>query len=156
MKRGDIYYERNHTVFGTGIQGAGRPVLILSANPIGETVMVAPITKNPTRCDNTNTVEIQSTRFPSTVLLENIRTISTDTLGDYLGKCTVAEMAQVNYTLMGALGLRSRTEDCANDTKADTKALPQETVRSIPDGLLDGIADKMAQAMVNALLFGSR
>lgn len=107
IKRGDIYYVEK-TDKSTGCeQNAGRPAIIISNNignnmsNIKQVVFLTTEAKNklPTH------VSINSAKYPSTALCEQIFTVSDKRLGKYYGKCTEDEMEKINKALAISIGL---------------------------------------------------
>ena len=107
IKRGDIYYVEK-TGKSTGCeQNAGRPAIIVSNNignnmsNIKQVVLLTTETKHklPTH------VSINSAKYPSTALCEQIFTVSDKRLGKYYGKCTEDEMEKINKALAISIGL---------------------------------------------------
>ena len=109
IKRGEIYYADLEPVVGSE-QGGLRPVLILQnnlGNRYSPTVIVAAIkngTPNkhlPTHVD----IAIPTIDAPGTVLLEQIRTIDKQRLGDNLGRLDAAQMKRVEKAAAISLGM---------------------------------------------------
>lgn len=107
MKRGQIYYiESNHQEIGSE-QRAGRPAVIVSNNKNNEnstTVEVVYMTMQP-KNDLPTHVFIRSSLRPSTVLCEQIYSVSTERLGTYIGELTDRELQELDIALSISLGL---------------------------------------------------
>lgn len=107
MKRGQIYYiESNHQEIGSE-QRAGRPAVIVSNNKNNEnstTVEVVYMTTQPKNGLPTH-VFIRSSLRPSTVLCEQIYSVSTERLGTYIGELTDRELQELDIALSISLGL---------------------------------------------------
>ena len=107
MKRGQIYYiESNHQEIGSE-QRAGRPAVIVSNNKNNEnstTVEVVYMTTQP-KNDLPTHVFIRSSLRPSTVLCEQICSVSTERLGTYIGELTDRELQELDIALSISLGL---------------------------------------------------
>ena len=107
MKRGQIYYiESNHQEIGSE-QRAGRPAVIVSNNKNNEnstTVEVVYMTTQP-KNDLPTHVFIRSSLGPSTVLCEQIYSVSTERLGTYIGELTDRELQELDIALSISLGL---------------------------------------------------
>ena len=107
MKRGQIYYiESNHQEIGSE-QRAGRPAVIVSNNKNNEnstTVEVVYMTTQP-KNDLPTHVFIRSSLRPSTVLCEQIYSVSTERLGTYIGELTDRELQELDIALSISLGL---------------------------------------------------
>ena len=107
MKRGQIYYiESNHQEIGSE-QRAGRPAVIVSNDKNNEnstTVEVVYMTTQP-KNDLPTHVFIRSSLRPSTVLCEQIYSVSTERLGTYIGELTDRELQELDIALSISLGL---------------------------------------------------
>lgn len=107
IMRGDIFYINK---FGDAVgseQQSGRPGIIVSNDKNNEhsaTVEIVYCTTKPKE-DLPTHVTIRSTNLPSTVLCEQVTTVSKERLGDYIGSCTEQEMANVSSALEISLGL---------------------------------------------------
>ena len=115
-KRGEIYYIHKGDVRTMGSeQEAGRPAIIVSNNkaneysPVVEVVYLTtqPKTDLPTHCT------IRSAAHKSTALCEQITSVYTDRIGNYIGMCTDDEMDQVDECLMVSIGLDGFCEACS-------------------------------------------
>ena len=107
MKRGQIYYiESNHQEIGSE-QRAGRHAVIVSNDKNNEnstTVEVVYMTTQP-KNDLSTHVFIRSSLRPSTVLCEQIYSVSTERLGTYIGELTDRELQELDIALSISLGL---------------------------------------------------
>lgn len=107
MKRGQIYYiESNHQEIGSE-QRTGRPAVIVSNDKNNEnstTVEVVYMTTQP-KNDLPTHVFIRSSLRPSTVLCEQIYSVSTERLGTYIGELTDRELQELDIALSISLGL---------------------------------------------------
>lgn len=109
--RGDIYYIEKAGYTGSE-QEAGRPAIIVSndqCNQYSPTVEVVYLTTQP-KTDLPTHVVIRSTRKESTALCEQIDSISTSRIGDFIGTATDDEMERINTALMISLDLYVPTE----------------------------------------------
>ena len=81
--RGEIFYIRNESEYSGNVQGGGRPAVIISndignnAGPILEVVYLTTQEKKPLPTH----VKINSSKYPSTVLCEQIDTVNKDKVG---------------------------------------------------------------------------
>ena len=114
IRRGDIYYADLSPVVGSE-QGGKRPVLIVqndTGNLHSPTVIAAAITsrmgKNrlPTHID-INAERVEGLSKDSVVLLEQVRTIDKQRLGDKMGHLDDETMTHVNNALSVSFGLGS-------------------------------------------------
>lgn len=113
--RGEIYYADLDPVVGSEQMGT-RPVLILQnnvGNHFARTVIVAPITsrihtksKIPT---HNNIGMIGRMKYPSVVMLEQLRTLDKRRIGYYIGKLPEEKMQDVTRALCVSLAIRQNT-----------------------------------------------
>ena len=107
MKRGEIYYiTSNYQEVGSE-QRAGRPAVIVSNNNNNnnsETVEVVYLTTKP-KNDLPTHVLTRSTAQTSTILCEQICTVSKLRLGNFIGTLTEKELQEVDIALAISLGL---------------------------------------------------
>lgn len=117
VHRGDIFFADLGTHSGTSVQSGYRPVLVISnnkGNAHSETVTVMPMTGSFKRTDlPCHTVltpeQIKDRRCSfskTTILAEQITTISKSALKSYVGKVDAADvMESIEHTLFVHLGL---------------------------------------------------
>ena len=111
IKRGDIFNAELNPIIGSE-QGGTRPVVIIS-NDIGNrhspTVIVAAITgMNHKKADIPTHINVKghnSFEKDSIILLEQIRTIDKQRLGEYLGTLDNNLMLAINRALAISIGL---------------------------------------------------
>ena len=107
MKRGEIYYiESTYRETGSEQRG-GRPAVIVSNdknNENSEVVEVVYMTTKP-KNDLPTHVFIRSALSPSTVLCEQVNSVSTKRIGTLIGKLTKSEFAAVDSALAISLGI---------------------------------------------------
>lgn len=106
MKRGEIYYITRRDTIGTEIKKS-RPGVIVSTDELNHSsgvVEVVYLTAKPKKEMGTHAT-IHATGVTSTVLCEQIDTVSTDLVGAYCGTCTAEEMERIDYALLASLGL---------------------------------------------------
>lgn len=126
IKRGDIYWiEQSKFRPAVGsMQKPGRPGIVVSNdanNTCSNTVEIVYLTgqpKNelPTHCN------INSTGRPSLALCEQITTVSTEQIREYVGHCTDEEMVQINRCIAISLGLPEPRE-ILREVMPDTPAI---------------------------------
>ena len=90
-------------------QSGQRPVLILSQDVFNDrsgTVIAVALTSQPQRAGFPLTLELQTKGLPkkSWVKISQIRTLSTERLGDLLGRLSPEELASVVEGLNGIIG----------------------------------------------------
>lgn len=106
IRRGDIFYISRTPVIGCE-QFSGRPAIVVSCdvnNKTSETVEVVYLTTR-IKANLPTHVAIQSAKFPSTALCEQVTTVSIMRIGDYYGTCTREEMARIDSALATSLGI---------------------------------------------------
>lgn len=105
--RGEIYYINNDNEYIGNVQGGGRPAVIVSndignnAGPVLEVVYLTTQEKKPLPTH----VRINSSKYPSTVLCEQIATINKEKVGKYIGQCSMAEMKRIDEALAVSIGI---------------------------------------------------
>ena len=107
MKRGDIYFIRSTYREEGSEQRADRPAVIVSNNKNNEhseTVEVVYMTTRP-KIDLPTHVFTRSALSPSTILCEQIFTVSKNRVESLIGKLTESEMQAVNNALAISLGI---------------------------------------------------
>lgn len=115
IERGDIFWielSKYRPAVGS-VQKPGRPGVVVSNdanNEHSQTVEIVYLTSKPknelpTHCN------INSAERPSVALCEQITTVSTEQLRDHIGRCTDAEMAEVDRCLAVSLGIPTMDYD---------------------------------------------
>lgn len=109
MKRGEIYYiKASDTIQVTGSeQRANRPAIIVSNSENNEnanTIEIVYLTTQPKSNIPTH-VRIGSTGRESIALCEQITTISTERIENYMGECTAEEMQKIEKAIMVSLSI---------------------------------------------------
>lgn len=114
IKRGDIYYADLSPVVGSE-QGGIRPVLIVQndvGNRYSPTVIAAAITSRMGKTKLPTHIDIYADRVglarDSVVLLEQVRTIDKQRLGEKMGHLDVETMNAVDDAISISLGLSGR------------------------------------------------
>jgi len=112
IKRGDIYYADLSPVVGSE-QGGVRPVLIIQndvGNKYSPTVIAAAITSRMGKNKLPTHIDIYADRVglakDSVVLLEQVRTIDKQRLGEKMGHLDDATMTAVDDAMAISFGLR--------------------------------------------------
>ena len=127
IERGDIFYvHKNAPTYGSE-QMAGRPAIVVSNdknNQSSETVEVVYLTTQPKTPLPTH-VTIRSTSRVSTALCEQITTVSIERLGDYVGKASKAEMANLETAMLVSLDLYT------GEVKEKVVEVPVEVVKEV-------------------------
>lgn len=108
IKRGEMFYiSRRGASYNGSEQHADRPAVVVSNNKNNENsnvVEVVYMTTQP-KTDLPTHVTIRSTGRISTVLCEQVYSVSTERVGTYIGECTDKEMENIDIALMISLQL---------------------------------------------------
>ena len=110
-RRGDIYYADLNPVCGLE-QGGKRPVLVIQndmGNAHAPTLIVATITTKPDKRKFPIHYLVRDNAafdVPSTIMLEQLRTIDKSRVLGYLGKIAPREMVNIDRALMLSLSLQ--------------------------------------------------
>lgn len=120
VERGEIYWIEPSVWKDTGEHGIKkrRPAIIVSSDAINNrdwTYEVVYLTTQPKR-DEVTHVAVRSGITISTALCEQISTISSEQIGDYVGTCTDAELASIDAALMISLGMDDVRDDFDDGT----------------------------------------
>ena len=107
IRRGDIYYVRGYSDTVGSEQKGFRPAIVISNNvgnkhsKIKQVVYITTKNKNeiPTH------VVINSAKYTSIAICEQIFSVSDERIGRYVGHCTEDEMKELDKALMISIGL---------------------------------------------------
>jgi mRNA interferase MazF len=145
LKRGEIYYVYKQDAASIGSeQEAGRPAIIVSNN-IGNThssvVEIVFLTTKPKNELPTH-VTIRSTNRVSVALCEQITTIDTCRLGDYVGTVSDFEMSQLELALVTSLGLETEVVAPAIDVPSyahelQAAVIERDTYKKLYENLIE-------------------
>ena len=108
IKRGEMFYiSRGGASYSGSEQHSDRPAVIVSNNKNNENSNVVEIVYMTTqpKTDLPTHVTVRSTGRPSTVLCEQVYSVSTERIGTYIGECTDKEMENIDIALMISLQL---------------------------------------------------
>ena len=130
MKRGEIYFIKSTYREEGSEQRANRPAVIVSNNACNETSDVVEIVYMTTKpkSDLPTHVLTRSALSPSTILCEQIHSVSKQRVGTMIGKLTEQELAAVDTALAISLGL-------------DFKPTEEEAVRTLAERVTLEIAE---------------
>lgn len=123
MKRGEVYYITDRNSLGAEMRKA-RPGVIVSndiLNQTSEVVEVVYLTTQPKK-DMTTHTRIKATGLESTVLCEQIDTVSVNLVGNYCGTCSPDEMLAIDRALCASLDIAR----CARTGSSLKIATPEE------------------------------
>lgn len=130
IHRGDIFYVFKYDTVGSE-QESGRPGIIVSNdsnNSCSNTVEVVYLTTQPKK-DLPTHVTTRATGVVSTVLCEQITTVSIDRLGKYVGAITDDDMTKIEEAMAVSIGI---SIEPTPETKVDsTKAVESSNSQSL-------------------------
>lgn len=154
-RRGEIYYienSKNYNNVGPE-QHSARPAVIVSndkCNIFSNVVEIVYLTTQE-KNDLPTHVDIYSTGRKSTVLCEQIHSISKERIGDYVATCTDNEMQMINIALAVSLGLDfEKQEDNVDET---VKSFTPPSERSPDEALYDGLRDDLLKTRTERDLY---
>lgn len=144
IKRGEMFYiSRGGGVSYNGSeQHSDRPAVVVSNDKNNENsnvVEVVYMTTQP-KTDLPTHVTVRSTGRPSTVLCEQVYSVSTERIGTYIGECSDKEMENIDIALMISLQL---------DGNMKTSKKYNETIKEQQEEI--DLYRKKIQAMQEAL-----
>lgn len=144
IKRGEMFYiSRGEGVSYNGSeQHSDRPAVVVSNDKNNENsnvVEVVYMTTQP-KTDLPTHVTVRSTGRPSTVLCEQVYSVSTERIGTYIGECSDKEMENIDIALMISLQL---------DGNMKTSKKYNETIKEQQEEI--DLYRKKIQAMQEAL-----
>ena len=141
--RGDIFYIDPHGVQVGSEQHAGRPAIVVSNdanNRKSGTVEVVYLTTAP-KINLPTHVTIWSTGVKSTALCEQVTTVSTSRVGQYIGHCTPEEIALLNQAVMCSLGLQQQSApDRPADSDKSAVAVERDLYKTLYYDLMNRVA----------------
>lgn len=132
MKRGEIYFIMSNWQETGSEQRAGRPAVIVSNdanNKHSEVVEIVYMTTQPKK-DLPTHVVTRSTAEVSTILCEQIYSVSKQRLGGYIGELSSQELKQIDLALAISLGLDVDTVEVVRDPTAEELEEIRESVRA--------------------------
>lgn len=132
MKRGQIYYVRSNYRGEGSEQRGGRPAVIVSNdknNANSNTVEVVYMTTKP-KTDLPTHVYIESALRPSTLLCEQISTVSEERIGEWIGELTESEVEDLDVALAISLGMKSESGQLDTETLEHLNNLQVELDRT--------------------------
>ena len=112
--------------------GGGRPAVIVSNdknNAKSNTVEVVYMTTKP-KTDLPTHVYIESALRPSTLLCEQISTVSEERIGEWIGELTESEVEDLDVALAISLGMKSESGQLDTDTLEHLNNLQVELDRT--------------------------
>ena len=141
MRRGDIYYVNRDESreFGHEMQ-AGRPAVIVGVTGGPKLLQVVYLTTQP-REDLPTHIQISNSRRPSTALCEQVDTVDSARIGDYVGTCSDQEMRMIDIGLLIALGIETGKDRADEELKI--KLIRTEAERDTYKGLFERLTERM-------------
>lgn len=164
VKRGDIYWIKKSEYRPTigHVQNPGRPGIVVSNdanNAFAFTYEIVYLTGRPKKELPTHCA-INSSERPSIALCEQITTVSSEQIAEYVGHCNEAEMAEIERCLAISLGLPEpnadpdeeiiyRTEDEREELTDTIKELESElAVATAKLELMQEMYDRLLQSSI--------
>ena len=129
IRRGDVFYIESIYQTTGSEQRAGRPAVIVSNdinNRNSEVVEVVYLTTKPKSPLPTH-VTINVGGIESTVLCEQISSVSTERVGTYKCTCTEEEMSRIDTALMVSLGLSNKCTNVSGTSQKEELTSKQES-----------------------------
>ena len=152
MKRGQIYYIRTSYAEEGSEQRGDRPAVIVSNdvnNQHSETIEVVYMTTQP-KHDLPTHVYIRSALRPSTVLCEQICTVSKQRAGELIGELTATELQSIDNALAISLGLNFGPAPVKEEQpKKALETLPEEPERETCARMPVKDLEELAEAIAN-------
>lgn len=144
IKRGEMFYisRVGGVSYNGSEQHSDRPAVVVSNDKNNENsnvVEVVYMTTQP-KTDLPTHVTVRSTGRPSTVLCEQVYSVSTERIGTYIGECSDKEMENIDIALMISLQL---------DGNMKTSKKYNETIKEQQEEI--DLYRKKIQAMQKAL-----
>jgi len=102
-------------------------------------------------------VKINSSKYPSTVLCEQIDTVNKDKVGDYIGQCSMAEMKRIDAALAVSIGIGTNIKgnelvkkwaEAANEVEKPEKKEPEPVV--VKETVLPDVETQLEIAKITA------
>ena len=132
--RGQVWWQKPSTIKQLGIQNDGRPVVIISnnsGNRFSPAITVIPFTTADKKPLPTHVKVLMEDGKVSTVLCEQLRTISTDLLEDYIGTLDNTKLTEIEGATLIALGFKQ--PEIQKEIKLPTPEITVPTITSTPE-----------------------
>lgn len=111
--RGQVWWQRPSATKQIGVQSDGRPVVIISnnaCNRFSPAITVVPLTTAEKKPLPTHVRMLMEDGKVSTVLCEQLRTISTELIQNYVGTVDDTKMTEIDGAILKALGFSPMTQ----------------------------------------------
>lgn len=142
IKRGEMFYiSRGGASYNGSEQHADRPAVVVSNdknNENGNVVEIVYMTTQPKK-DLPTHVTVRSTGRISTVLCEQVYSVTVERVGTYIGQCSDAEMQNIDIALMISLQLDGNTKTSKKYT--ETIAKQEEEIKGLREQLASAKED---------------
>lgn len=132
--RGQVWWQKPSTIKQPGIQNDGRPVVIISnnsGNRFSPAITVIPFTTADKKPLPTHVKVLMEDGKVSTALCEQLRTISTDLLEDYIGTLDNTKLTEIEGATLIALGFKQ--PEIQKEIKLPTLETTVPTITSTPE-----------------------
>ena len=132
--RGQMWWQKPSTIKQLGIQNDGRPVVIISnnsGNRFSPAITVIPFTTADKKPLPTHVKVLMEDGKVSTALCEQLRTISTDLLEDYIGTLDNTKLTEIEGATLIALGFKQ--PEIQKEIKLPTPETAVPTITSTPE-----------------------
>ena len=132
--RGQVWWQKPSTIKQLGIQNDGRPVVIISnnsGNRFSPAITVIPFTTADKKPLPTHVKVLMEDGKVSTVLCEQLRTISTDLLEDYIGTLDNTKLTEIEGATLIALGFKQ--PEIQKEIKLPTSETTVPTITLTPE-----------------------
>ncbi len=149
IKRGHVYYVNYDNNYTGHEMAAGRPAIIVSNdtnNRHSNVFEIVYLTTKPKTDLPTHTI-IRSTKKLSTALCEQITTVSSERLGEYVCTLTDSEMAAVDACLAISLGLGFEATAPAMPEPEREEEMPVEPESELDDTIDDDTRDSLEDTL---------
>lgn len=146
-KRGDIFYIHKQPTYGSE-QEAGRPGIIVSNNSNNRFSSVLEVVYLTTRHkpELPTHAEITANGTTSTVLCEQISSVSVNRIGDYITSLTDSEMKPVDDALKASLNLNSEPPKFISPIQPENSSdIVIKTERDLYKRLYEQLLEKLSK-----------
>ena len=107
--RGQVWWQKSTSTRQPGIQNDGRPVIIISnntCNRFSPAITVVPLTTADKKPLPTHVKVLMEDGKVSTALCEQLKTISTELLEDYIGTLDDTKLTEIEGAILITLGFK--------------------------------------------------
>ena len=132
--RGQVWWQKPSTIKQPGIQNDGRPIVIISnnsGNRFSPAITVIPFTTADKKPLPTHVKVLMEDGKVSTALCEQLRTISTDLLENYIGTLDDTKLTEIEGATLIALGFKQ--PEIQKEIKLPTPETAVPTITSTPE-----------------------